>query len=276
MGQIFNELVLSDHDFQKFCQLIYKTSGIHIHKDKKTLIYTRLSKIIRDRNIMSFGDYYDIVVKDKSGDELTHFLDAITTNLTYFFREHNHFEFLQNEIIPEIMKQKPGGRINIWSAGCSSGEEPYSIALTMKEYFPQLNVSILATDISSKVLKKAHKGVYSLSEFEKVPQHMIKKYFQYGTGEWQGYYKVKNIIRDMITFKRISLLDTLGQLDRFDIIFCRNVLIYFDSVIQEQLIANFTYHLHPDGYLLTGHSESLFNLQHNLKYLKPTIYKKLK
>ena len=268
-----NSIQLSDSDFQKFNALIYKNSGIHLHIDKKSLINTRLGKIIREKKINSYDEYYNIIIKDNTGSELITFLDAITTNLTYFFRENGHFVSLKEELIPDIISRNKSN-INIWSAGCSSGEEPYSIALTTKEYFPNLNVTILATDLSSKVLERAEAGIYNEREFEKVPSNMIKKYFQYGTGKWKGTYKVKNEIRNMITFKRMSLLDSLRYLERFDIIFCRNVLIYFDNVIQEQLVSNFTYHLYPKGYLITGHSESLLNLKHSLKYIRPTIYKK--
>ncbi len=271
---------LTDDEFTKFSDLIYKTSGIHLSFVKKELVHARLGKIIRQRNITSYKDYYRLVVADKSGQELIKLLDAISTNQTFFFRENDHFVILKDEMLPEIIqknKMANHNEISIWSAGCSSGEEPYSIALIFKEYFNHLqnwNFTILATDISTSMLEKAENGIYHESEFAQVSNYLIKKFFQYGTGKWSSYLRIKKDLKDLIHFTRYNLLDDTTASDQFDVIFCRNVMIYFDPETREKVIDKFYRALRPKSYLITGHSESLFNIKHRFKYIKPTLYKK--
>lgn len=270
---------MTDLEFKRFCDLIYQNSGIHLNENKKELVNSRLAMILRERNFLTYTDYYKTIKNDTTGQELVLLLDAITTNQTYFFRENDHFIFLKENILPELTNDKKLiNKITIWSAGCSSGEEPYSLALTLKEYFSnsstQWDTNILATDLSTRMLKKAESGIYHESEFDKVPEHLIKIYFQYGTGKWKYHLRVKKELRNMINFRRMNLLDSLRQTDRFDIIFCRNVLIYFDLETIQKVISLFNERLNSKGYLIVGHSESLSNVKHNFKYIKPTIYKK--
>ncbi|MDH4129855.1 MAG: protein-glutamate O-methyltransferase [Spirochaetota bacterium] len=274
---------LSNNDFKKLRDLVYKNSGINLQEDKMSLMSARLGSILRSRKINSYSDYYDLVQKDESGQELIILLDAMTTNQTYFFREINHFNFLKDNILPEIIEIKKklhDNKISLWSSACSSGEEPYSMALTIKDYFTKniqninWTLNILATDLSTRMLKKAEAGIYHKNEFAKVQDHLIKQFFQYGVDQWKDYLRVKKDIRNIINFKRLNLLENWNQLGSFDIIFCRNVLIYFDRNSQEKLIYKFYNQLNPNGYLIIGHSESLFNVKHKFKYIKPTIFKK--
>jgi chemotaxis protein methyltransferase CheR len=205
-------------------------------------------------------------------DELITMIDSISTNLTYFFREDSHFRKLE-KILPKMTENN---KLNIWCAGCSTGEEPYTIAMTVREHINPnaVSVKILATDISTKVLKTAQSAVYSADRIAKIPETLLKKYFQYGTGPSSGLFRVKKEIRDMIEFKRLNLIEPFPQQFRFDVIFCRNVMIYFDKTTQGVLINKYYDHLEKGGYLFIGHSESLTGLSHHFKYSEPSIYKK--
>ncbi len=273
---ITNEI--TDKDFKKFSDLIYRESGIHLKDEKKSLINSRLGKVLRQRNLNSYTDYYNLIVNDNTGNEIIQLLDLVSTNKTFFFREYNHFEYLNSKIIPDITRNnEKSHQIDIWSAGCSSGEEAYSLAITLKEFFKTSMdwfIKITATDISTIVLSKAQNGIYHQSEFENVSDHLIKKYFQYGVEHWDGYLRVKKELKSIIQFQRFNLLDKFNSLRKFDVIFCRNVLIYFDKDTQQSIISKFAEQLNPKGYLIVGHSESLFNIKHNLIYIKPTIYQK--
>ncbi len=269
---------LADIEYKRLCELIYKESGINLHDGKKELMIARLGPTFRSRHIASYADYYDLVVNDESGNELNHLLDTVSTNKTYFFREGKHFTYLNETLLPEIISyKKKGDSLSLWSAGCASGEEAYSMAMTLKEYHPSLShmkPSILATDISTRVLQKAQKAIYPKDECSNIPYNLMSKYFQMGVGKWVDHLRVKRDIQDMIQFERFNLLNSPSKLGLFDIIFCRNVLIYFNTKVQEKIITGFYNQLHPKGYLIIGHSESLFNVSHRFKYIKPTIFRK--
>lgn len=272
---------LSDREFKMFRELIFEKSGINLHDGKKELLRTRLGSRIRVKELSSFKDYYDLIKKDKTDNELMGLLDAISTNLTSFFREINHFHFLEKNIIPEILAR--GGESNnkvlrCWSAGCSSGEEPYTIVLSLlenSEVSGSWGIKMLATDISVEMLEKATRAVYAEEKIETVPKSMIRKYFVKGTKDKEGLYRVRQEISELVQFKRFNLMTKdFPFKHKFDFIFCRNVMIYFDKPTQEVLIAKFYDALAKGGYLLIGHSESLTGIQHQFKYMLPTIYKK--
>ncbi len=271
---------LADIEYKRLCELIYKESGINLHEGKKEMMIARLGPTFRSRDIISYSDYYNLVVNDESGNELNSLLDAISTNKTCFFREGKHFTYLKEAILPEIVsykKKKGDFSLSLWSAGCASGEEAYSIAMTLKEHHPSLspmNPHILATDISTRVLQKARAAIYPKNDCSNIPYSLMTKYFQTGVGKWQDHLRVKRDLQNMIEFERFNLLDSPSRLDLFDIIFCRNVLIYFDPKVQEKLITGFYNQLKPKGYLIIGHSESLFKISHPFKYIKPTIFRK--
>ncbi len=271
---------LSDRDFRRFSALVYDKCGINLHDGKKELVRARLGKRLRETGFVDFKAYYKFLSEDEAGDELVLMLDAISTNLTKFFREEKHFHFLTQTVFPSYLggkKQRRFRKIRSWSAGCSSGEEPYSLAMSMLEYFGQgtpSDMKILATDISTKVLAKAQRGVYPAARLANVPQGLIRRYFQKGCGSNEGNFRTKSFLRDIIEFKRFNLMEHFPFKELFDLIFCRNVMIYFDKETQQALINRFYECIVSGGYLLIGHSESLTGIEHAFKYIMPSVYQK--
>lgn len=272
---------LTDREFQLFRTLIFEKSGINLNEGKKELVRTRLGSRLRKGGFSTFKEYYNFVLEDRTGEELVSLLDAISTNLTSFFREINHFHYLRKVIIPEIVeKKKHGGaqELRAWSAGCSSGEEPYSIAFTVADVLDVhrgWDVKLLATDISTKVLARAANGVYREDQVKTVPKEMSTRFLERTLEDGERHYVVKPEIRSLIQFKRFNLMTPTFPFRRgFDFIFCRNVMIYFDKPTQQALINKFYGSLVDGGYLLIGHSESLTGVQHRFRYMQPTIYKK--
>ena len=270
---------LRDTDFEKISRLVYEKCGINLHEGKKELVSSRLGKRLREGNFKSFADYYRYVTTEEGTDELVRMIDSISTNLTYFFREESHFQKLRAILTGMLGKAGPSGRppkLRIWSAGCSTGEEPYSLAITIKECLGEKtpDATILATDISTSVLKTASSGIYSEEKLKNISPIIIKKYFQYGCGKWTGSYRSKKDIREMIKFVRFNLMETPPAQYMFDIIFCRNVMIYFDKPTQNALTNRFYDCLEKGGYFFIGHSESLTGLEHKFKYVEPSVYRK--
>ncbi|MEW6669204.1 MAG: protein-glutamate O-methyltransferase CheR [Thermodesulfobacteriota bacterium] len=274
------QMDLSERDYVNFSNLIHEKCGIYLHKGKKELLKARLAKLLRGYDFDSIRDYYKFLMTDESGQEMISLLDSISTNLTYFFREPRHFEFLSQMVVPQFLKSRRGAqrqKIHVWCAGCSSGEEPYSIAITLLEALPQgsqVDVSILATDISTRMLAVAAKGIYGSEKMEKIPYEWKRRYFQKGFKSCEGYFRVKSSVKDLVTFRRVNLVEPFPWDSTFDAIFCRNVMIYFDKPTQERLVNRFHQALSKDGYLLIGLSESLTGIQHPFKYIQPSIYLK--
>jgi len=267
------EPVLKESDFKKFSRYVYDS--------KKQLVKARLGKVLRQRDFRSFSQYYDHVVNDKSGNELILLLDSISTNLTYFFREPAHFEFLRKRALPEIMKNKERSSrdncLRFWSAGCSSGEEPYSIAMTISEALDnreKWQFKIQATDLSTKVLTTATSGIYEKMKIERIPYDLRKRYFQKGDNKWKGYFRIKKDVRKKTNFQRLNFMEKFHFGEPFDVIFCRNVMIYFDNPTKEVLVGKFFRNLAEGGYFFIGHAESLTGLKHPFKYIQPSIYQK--
>ena len=271
-------LELRDIEFEKISQLVYSHCGIHLHDGKKELVKARLSKRIREGNFPSFADYYDYVKTGEGTEEFITMIDSLSTNLTSFFREDGHFRALTRFVPAMLREESRRGRprLHFWSAGCSTGEEPYTMAITALEAAQGLNAElhILATDISTRVLKKAQQGIYPAGRVKAIPSDLLRKYFQLGQGNWAGHYRVKKDVRDLVTFQRFNLMDPMTAGDPFDAIFCRNVMIYFDKKTQEGLVTRFHSRLAKGGYLFIGHSESLTGLNHAFKYLEPSLYRK--
>ena len=270
---------LRDTDFEKIRRLIHEKCGINLHEGKKELVSARLGKRLREGNFPSFAEYYRYVTSDEGTDELVVMIDCISTNLTYFFREDSHFSRLA-AILPGMAKMAATGRfspkLRLWSAACSTGEEPYSLAITVRESLNKVpvDVKILATDISTSVLKTAASGVYPEEKLKNVPLSALRKYFQRGTGKWEGYCRVKKELQDVVHFKRFNLMEAPPEGIYFDIIFCRNVMIYFDKSTQDALVNRIYQCLVKGGYLFVGHSESLTGLNHPFKYIEPSVYRK--
>lgn len=274
------QLDLTDRDFRNFSTLIYEKSGINLHHGKRELLKARLAKVLRQFDFKSVGDYYDFLIQDTSGDAFIPLLDVISTNLTAFLREPKHFEFLAETAVPELCAAAGtgnAGRIRVWCAGCSSGEEAYSIAMTMLEALPENrrpDLRILGTDISTRMLQLAEKGVYEASRVDKVPYAMRRQYFQKGVNRWKGFYRVKPLVRDIVQFRRLNFIEPFAFSRPFDIVFCRNVMIYFDKETQEKLVNRFHEVIQGAGYLFIGHSESLTGVRHRFRYVRPSVYRK--
>jgi len=272
-------LELSEPQFNEISDLVKSLCGINLHDGKKELVKARLTKRLRKLNIRSFAEYMDLVRGDTSGAELTNMLDALSTNLTSFFRENEHFEYLANQILPTIVDRsaQTGRRLRIWSAGCSSGEEPYSIAITANEKIPNVqswDAKILATDISTRVLARAAKGVYDADRIKTVSPQARSRYFECIETRPERLYRVTDSLRTMVHFARLNLMDRWPMQGPFDVIFCRNVMIYFDKATQGKLINRFYDLLAPGGTLFIGHSESLAGVKHQFRYAQPTIYQR--
>ncbi len=250
---------ITEKQFIKFSDLVYRECGINLHDGKKQLLQARLSKRLRKTGIDSVDKYLKLIENDSQ--ELISFLDAVSTNHTYFFRENHHFQHLRN------------GHNNIWCAASSSGEEPYSIAIDCLE--KGFEPSILATDISTQVLQIGQSGIYPMERSKKLPPHILKKYFQKGRGKLDKYVRVKDVIKRMVTFSRFNLVSDPIPDRKFDVIFCRNVLIYFDNTIKTTVINKLYNALKWDSYFIIGGAESLNNIKHRYKYVCPSIYRKV-
>ncbi len=267
----------TDADFEYFKNLAARLTGIHLADNKRELVYGRVTRRLWTLRLKSFAEYIQLL---ESGDqaELEQFTNMMTTNLTSFFREMHHFEFLTSEVIPTLMRNKPrGSRIRIWSAGCSTGEEPYSIAMALKEHVPGLSgwdLKILATDLDSEVLAVGAAGVYAEERVNGMPEVYLRKYFEKGQGPNAGKVRVRPEIREMITFRRLNLMERWPMKGPMDVIFCRNVVIYFDKPTQTRLFAKFADILADDGRLFVGHSEALYKVTDKFELLGKTVYKK--
>lgn len=276
---LIRDIELTDSDFKKISSLIYEQCGIHLHEGKRELVKARLGKRIREGQFQSFRDYYQYVVADPSGQELVYLLDSISTNFTSFFREPQHFEYLKRHFLPEITQRKKDRLLSFWSAGCSSGEEVYSIAITLleaPEISPGWRLKILGTDISTRVLKMAQTGIYGMDRVQSIPQGLLRKYFLRGDKRGDGFVRIKEDVRQFISFARLNFMESFSFPEPFDCIFCRNVMIYFDKKTQGDLVNRLYKQLGPGGLLLIGHSESLSGIQHPFTYIQPAIFRKEK
>ena len=266
---------ITDREFDQFQKLIYEQVGITLGEQKKTLIVSRLSKRLRELALPSFQAYYDHVVGEVGQEELTNLLDLVSTNKTDFFREPGHFDFLRESILPS---RKDSQHIRVWSSASSSGEEPYTIAMTLYDAVPnpaQWDMKILASDISTRVLAKAASGVYDEERVANLSSNVVQRHFLKGKGPQTGKVKVRPHVSSLVAYRRINLMDPSFPIRTpLDVIFCRNVMIYFDRPTQANLMQKFHRYLKPGGYLFIGHSESLQWIDHPFTYVKPTIYRK--
>jgi len=275
-----NSVSLEDDEFRLISKLVYDKFGIKLSEQKKTLVIERLQKILRTGGFSSFKDYYDYILTEATGTAILTFIDKISTHHTFFFRESEHFEFLKTNGFPELINEiRAQGRkdIKIWCAGCSSGEEPYSLAMIANDYFkehaPGIEISILATDISVTSIEKAESGIYPAQSVMQIPTLLRQKYF---TSIGDGNFSIKKSLKDLILFRRLNLMrDDYPFKGKFDIIFCRNVMIYFDLPTRQKLIERYSRYTENHGYLLIGHSESIDRNCHCYKFIKPAIYKKI-
>jgi len=272
---------LRQREFKLFSKLIYEKSGIRLNDGKSELVRTRLSKRLRKLGIPTFKEYYQLLSNHPRDPEVFNMLDAITTNKTSFFREPQHFNFINKTVLPKLLKEKEktGDRVfRIWSAGCSTGEEPYSLAITLLEFLenhPGYKIKILGTDISNQALNFAIRGIYEKTRITDISFDLFRKYFLRGENKWRRFYMVKPELSKIVCFKHVNLVnDDFSFPSSFDIILCRNVMIYFDQNTQEKVIEKCHSILNSGQYFFIGHSESLVGIKHRFQYVQPTIYRK--
>jgi chemotaxis protein methyltransferase CheR len=270
---------LADADFDFLCRLIYERSRIHLGPDKRVLVASRLAKRLRHHGLDNYGDYCKLLRSPRGEEELTFLIDRISTNHTHFFRELKHFDFLRDTVIPkwqaETRRRDP---FRIWSAASSTGEEAYSIAIELAQHFAPAESGrwqIEGTDISTRVLEAAQRGVYEADKLGGVTPELLRRHFQRGVNQWAGHMRVKDELRKRVNFQHLNLLEgNYPFAQPFDLIFCRNVMIYFDRPTQETLVRQLAGKLIPGGHLLVGHSESLSGVKHDLKLVRPATYLK--
>lgn len=265
------EVKLKDSEFTQFQQWLYKAAGINLSAAKKTLVSGRLFKRLKHYQLGSYGEYFQLIMSNDVPTELQVALDLLTTNETYFFREPRHFSFLQQTILPSASTTRP---FRIWSAASSSGEEPYSLAMVLAEHFDKAPWQLIGSDISSQVLEKARAGHYPLARAENIPRHLLLKYCLKGTGSQQGTFLISRQLRDKVEFRQINLVEPFPDIGQFDVIFLRNVMIYFDQDTKRKVVAKMLPLLRPQGYFIVSLSESLNGVTEALRLVSPSIYQK--
>lgn len=278
--QTWESIALSQREFQHLRALVYDYCGINLHEGKRELVRARLNKLVRAGGFGCFADYMKHVMADTSQTTFSQMIDAICTNLTSFFRESQHFDYLRKVFLPARVQagNKAGTRrLRAWSAGCSSGEEPYSIAMTLLETLEspvQWDMTLLATDVSTRILDFARQGLYPKPRVSQIPQGLLARYWQRQGGGANSTYQAGPLLKERILFRHLNLMEDWPIRTPLDFIFCRNVMIYFDKVTQEKLVNRYWQCLDRGGVLFTGHSESLAGIEHPFKYVQPTIYMK--
>ena len=264
----------TSREFERVRRLAYEKFGLDLRDGNEPLVAARLGKKLGQLGLRTYREYLDQVQADASGDLLTGMIDALTTNHTMFLREPAHFVFLRQVVRAELRKRSP---LEIWSAACSTGEEPYSIAICLLEELgaeAASRIRIVASDVSSRVLETAKHGVYAAERFEGFPAAWMSRYFLRGEKQRLGWYRVKAALRRLVDFRPINLMEPLGNMPRFPIIFCRNVMLYFDKATQRELVGRLAGCLEPGGYLVVGHSEGRVGEGWPLEYVQPAVYRK--
>lgn len=272
---------ISSRDYARLCGLIYQVAGIHLGADKKTMLEVRIKRRLKDLDLTSYGHYCDYLFGHQGmKDEIVSLIDVVTTNKTDFFREPRHFDFLVERALPEFAARYGVAKtFSIWSAGCSTGEEPYTMAIVLSEYalaHPGFRFKILATDISTTVLGKAELGVYTNEVISPVSASLRLKYFMRSRDRSSDRVRVVPELRRTIEFRRLNFMDDdYGILDKLDAVFCRNVIIYFDRPTQERILNKLAHHLQPNGYMFVGHAETLHDMNLPLAPVAPSLYRRV-
>jgi chemotaxis protein methyltransferase CheR len=272
---------ISRSDYGRLCDLIYQEAGIHLGTERKTMLEMRIKRRLKDLDLTSYSDYCDYLFGHEGlKDEIVNLIDVVTTNKTDFFRESGHFNYLVDKMLQELTSRNGGGRtFLIWSAGCSTGEEPYTMAIVLSEYaltHPGFRFRILATDISTTVLAKAEMGVYTNEVISPVPASLKMKYFMRSRDRATNRARVVPELRRLIEFRRLNFMDSdYGIAEKADAIFCRNVIIYFDRPTQERILKKLSHHLAADGYLFVGHAETLHDMDLPLTPVAPALYRRV-
>jgi chemotaxis protein methyltransferase CheR len=277
---IEREFEFTQDDFNFLRKIVNSKAGIVVVDEKIDMFYSRLARRVRSLGLSSFKQYCDLIKDEKEGVEVTQLINAITTNLTSFYREAYHFDFISEHLVPEMLRESSGSRkLRIWSAGCSSGEEPYSIAITLAQSGLQTkgwDIEILATDIDSNVLEHGAAGVYSVDQIQSIPEQFVVSGFLKGKGEQFGKVRIKPDVQSMVKFAHLNLNSNWTLPEPVDVVFCRNVIIYFDKRSKKNLVDRVAENIKTGGYLFIGHSESLFNVSDRFELVGKTIYRKKK
>ena len=274
-----SKMGISDREFRLIRDLVYKRFGINLTPEKRALLVGRLGKLLRKQGFRSFQEYYKYLLSDTSGRALDSLVNRISTNFTFFYRESDHFEFFNTVVLPEMTKMISGENhrdLRVWCAGCSTGQEPYTLQMLIREYlgrnYAMWEAGLLATDISAKALETAVRGVYPDEGLEKLPRPLKRKYFR---KKGDGTCEVVDELKREITFRRFNLMNERFPFKKpFHVIFCRNVMIYFDQSTRDALIKRFYESMVPGGYLFIGHSETLGRKQAFFEYVKPAVYRR--
>jgi chemotaxis protein methyltransferase CheR len=270
---------ISGRDYARLCELIYAEAGIHLGTERKTMLEVRIKRRLKILNLQSYSEYCDYLFGHEGlKDEITHLIDVVTTNKTDFFREPKHFNYLADHALPELTERNGGRPFLIWSAGCSTGEEPYTMAIVLSEYalaHPGFRFRILASDISNIVLEKAEMGVYTNAVVDPVQPLLRKKYFMRSREPGSEQVRVVPELRRSIEFRRLNFMDAdYGVPEKVDAIFCRNVIIYFDRATQERILQKLSNCLLPGGYMFVGHAETLHDMNLPLTAVAPALYRR--
>ena len=277
-----SEESISNADFGRLRSLIYEQSGISLNVEKKTMLELRIKRRVRALNLNSFAEYCEYLFGPRGQkQEIVHLIDVVSTNKTDFFREPDHFEYLVQKAVPELMSRNENGRpLLVWSAGCSTGEEPYTLAMVLYEYAlaqPGFRFQVLATDISTTVLAKAGKGVFKSDVVRPVPAELRRKYFMRSRDPNAEILRVVPELRQLVEFRRLNFMDgDFGLSQKVDVVFCRNVIIYFDRPTQKRIMHKLAHQLVPGGYAFVGHSETLHDMDLPLVAVAPSLYRKPK
>ncbi len=261
---------ITDEQFLRFKDLIYKEAGISLAAQKKALVAGRLAKRLKHYRLQDYGQYYRLLNQPQHSGEFQMMVDLLTTNETYFFREPQHFDFLRDVVLPE----KRGQDINIWSAACSSGEEVYTLAMVLADKLGNSPWRIMGSDISTRMLQSCERAVYPLSRASHMSDYFLRKYCLKGVREQEGMLLIDRRLRERCSFRKINLMETLPSMAKFDVIFVRNVMIYFDAPTKTRVVDRLLQALKPGGYLITSHSESLHGISDSVRMVKPSIYQK--
>lgn len=272
------DYALQDGDFRKIAKLVMDTTGIVLSEKKRAFVHGRLGRRLRILGLSDFRQYCNLLESDDGGAERRMLINAVTTNHTSFFREEHHFDYLARTVLPAIVQSRKSGagRLRIWSAGCSTGEEPYTLAMTLLQHQALLagwDVKILATDLDTNVVRHASEGVYDADRLETIPAAYQKRYLSV---QDDGRFWINDDVRDLISFAPLNLLEQWPMSGPFDVIFCRNVVIYFDKPTQRRLFDRYADLMRPDGWLFIGHSESLLNVTNRFSLVGRTIYRRTK
>jgi chemotaxis protein methyltransferase CheR len=272
---ILRTFELSDSEFTLFQRFFFEQAGISLSNQKKVLLLGRFNRRLNDLGLNSFKAYFDLISTPENGAERQHAIDLITTNETYFFREDQHFRWLRETAVQEHLREHPGQPLKVWSAACSTGEEPYSIAMTLHDRMGSQGWDITASDISTRVLAHAERGLFPMERVRGMPPAYLKRYCLRGQGDYEGHLLIEKELRDKVSFRQLNLMSLPPEMRGFDVAFLRNVIIYFDAPTKLKVVRAVANTLRKGGWLFLGHSESLFGMELPLQLLAPSVYRKI-